>query len=547
MEICCLRWINSVINNVKLTCSSAYSFVNVSLESLHVGVVELVEEGSLNLFWGGGLLINLSLACAQDAQLCYSFRIVTMLLLQHAAPQCEIGQLCTNIHRDQGGSQGTETRITPPTRLPYHMTRLVTSAKEVKAAHHILTQLSKVITNEEHVARTQSSIEDSSNMPDTSALAVNFDRLPFTATTVSAEEIISALWRRSNKTLYVANIYILLPSSLVPPTGTLSVTSTMANNTTFILPEWLLAKEPGMTCRPHSTIIVMLAIYNIISSIISIMTSSTFFFCQWAKIQQWLLSCIFYNENYFEHLRSEYYHVQLSFLASFVGSIIISLSAPLAAGFSIAKNHPDANRWVLIEQWSTRPRATFFVYWFNIIGVLTKHRGVIHEGSRPNSNEQLDGYLTTALCAMMTEIVVSLFGMRFLWEQAAASPLTFDPSLPCTSLGTYTEGPSNCPIMQIGDYGLIVCIVVNAVLGIVYVIFVLGNKMHLGSFVVLSLASSFCTFLIYLESWIVWANFLDQTSEGLYCVENSMAVDIIYCLLPVVLGLWRLMWAVSGM
>ncbi len=175
-----------------------------------------------------------------------------------------------------------------------------------------------------------------------------------------------------------------------------------------------------------------------------------------------------------------------------------------------------------------------------------KHPGVTDEGSRPGLDEQLDGYLTTAVCAMMTEIVVSLFGMKFLWNQATLPPLKFDPSLPCTSLGTYSEGPSNCPTMQIGDYGLIVCILVNAVLGIVCVIFVLGNRMHLGPFVILSLASSFCTFLIYLESWIVWANFMDQTSEDMYCVESSMAVDIIYCLLPVVLGLWRLMWAVSG-
>jgi hypothetical protein len=253
------------------------------------------------------------------------------------------------------------------------------------------------------------------------------------------------------------------------------------------------------------------------------------------------------NEYHFEDLRYEYYHLQFfSFLASFAGSIIISLSAPLAAGFSIAKNHPDANRWVLIEQWSTRPRATFFVYWFNIIGVLTNHPSVTDEGSRPDLDEQLDGYLTTAVCTMTTEIVVSLFGIKFLWDQAAVSHSKFDPSLPCTSLGTYAEGPSNCPNMQIGDYGLILCIAVNAALGILYVIFILANRMHLGSFVIISLASSFCTFLIYVESWILWANFMKQTSEDMYCVESSMVIDIIYCLLPVVLGLWRLMWAVSG-
>jgi hypothetical protein len=32
------------------------------------------------------------------------------------------------------------------------------------------------------------------------------------------------------------------------------------------------------------------------------------------------------------------------FFPSLIGSIIITLSPPLAAGFSIAENHPDANR-----------------------------------------------------------------------------------------------------------------------------------------------------------------------------------------------------------
>jgi hypothetical protein len=36
------------------------------------------------------------------------------------------------------------------------------------------------------------------------------------------------------------------------------------NSTAFILPQWLLPKELGMTCSPHGTIIGMLAVYNII-------------------------------------------------------------------------------------------------------------------------------------------------------------------------------------------------------------------------------------------------------------------------------------------
>jgi hypothetical protein len=62
----------------------------------------------------------------------------------------------------------------------------------------------------------------------------------------------------------------------------------MANNSTaYILPQWLLAKEPGMTCRPHGTIIGMLAVYNVVSTLVSVITAGPFFYKQKQQLWNW--------------------------------------------------------------------------------------------------------------------------------------------------------------------------------------------------------------------------------------------------------------------
>ncbi|KAF2435051.1 hypothetical protein EJ08DRAFT_645973 [Tothia fuscella] len=59
----------------------------------------------------------------------------------------------------------------------------------------------------------------------------------------------------------------------------------MADNTTFILLQWLIPHEPGMYCQPHSKIVGLLAAYNIVSVSISHILLSGFFFGQ----TNWLL------------------------------------------------------------------------------------------------------------------------------------------------------------------------------------------------------------------------------------------------------------------
>jgi len=49
-----------------------------------------------------------------------------------------------------------------------------------------------------------------------------------------------------------------------------------------------------------------------------------------------------------------------------------------------------------------------------------------------------------------------------------------------------------------------------------------------------------CPFVMYIYSWMIWKNFLESAPDSMYCVQASALVDVVYLLLPIVLGVWRL-------
>jgi len=333
--------------------------------------------------------------------------------------------------------------------------------------------------------------------------------------------------------------------------GTYCVSSMANNSTAFILPQWLLLKEPGMTCRPHSTIIGMLAVYNIVSTAVAVMTAGPFFCQQKQQFWNWkrrtldrLLPWLSCGSGREDERRLYGQYSFWPFTISVLGSVAIALAAPLLAGISISRNHEHANRWVLIEQWSTRPRATFFVVTLNLIMAVVHHRKEISAGSH-NPDLQEDGYLESALIAIFTEFFVGFFGIRFLWEQAQIRSSTlYQSSTPCTTLGT--EGnPSNCPDMEFGANGLVMAIVLNGLITVILLLVVAKNKIPTKFIAFLG-----CTFItlqcIFMFSWQIWTSFLHRATDEMYCIESSTPIDVIYCLLPVFLGLWRLAWSARG-
>jgi hypothetical protein len=329
----------------------------------------------------------------------------------------------------------------------------------------------------------------------------------------------------------------------------------MADNTTFVLPQWFLPREPEMQCQPHSRIVGMLAAYNIVSVIISLTLSSSFFFrqTQWilgrGKLAFGRLKKLFGFKTIPESPTSYYKFPLSSFAISVLGSILISLSAPLLAGISITNNHPTANHWVLIEQWATRPRATFFIWTFSLLAVFIKRGDEWYSGkTRRQTGEngvQDDGFLTTAASAVASEVVVSLFPLKFLINQDNTPRSTFDRSLPCTTYGSDYPGilypraeDNNCPDIQSSNLALVICTFTNVIIGIVLVGSIIKLKGDMVLFIMLSVFSLF-SMVTFMTSWGLWSSFLHKIPEDFYCVESSMTLNVVYCLLPVFLGIWR--------
>ena len=237
------------------------------------------------------------------------------------------------------------------------------------------------------------------------------------------------------------------------------------HGTTFILPQWLIAKGPGMECRSHKTILAMFAAYSIVSVVLSVVLATPFFvdLTQQALPWHWKCCAKVDSSDVVSSNRNSTVSQLIPLGASILGSIGIALAAPLLAGISIVKNHPTANRWVIIAQWSTRPRASIFVWAVNLLMAKRSRSRHQHE---TDGDTEIGGFTKTAYSSIASELVVTLFGIRFLWEQASIPPGVYDPSLPCKNDPSSSPGsvPDNCPAMQQGAIGLLVATIINTVL-----------------------------------------------------------------------------------
>ena len=188
-----------------------------------------------------------------------------------------------------------------------------------------------------------------------------------------------------------------------------------------------------------------------------------------------------------------------------------------------------------------------FVVFANLIATCSNYKRAVDENIGASGQEEPGhGHVETSITTVATELVVSFFGIKFLWDQTSIpSPDEFPSSSPCTFLGSplpYGD-PSNCPDMQIGAYGLIQAIIFNGFLSVIFLIFLAAGKVASKEGIALLCTLPVTGFFIYMYSWKIWANFLHSASDDLYCIEASTPIDVIYCLLPVLLGLWRLAWS----
>jgi hypothetical protein len=95
---------------------------------------------------------------------------------------------------------------------------------------------------------------------------------------------------------------------------------------------------------------------------------------------------------------------------------------------------------------------------------------------------------------------------------------------------------------ETGANGLIMAIIFNAVFTLV----LLGVLVRKRSPMLLLICAFITLECIFMYSWDIWASFLKHATDEMYCIESSTPIDVIYCLLPLFLGLWRLGWSSRG-
>ena len=366
---------------------------------------------------------------------------------------------------------------------------------------------------------------------------------------------------------------------------------TMMANTVFnksqMDPDWLIQRQPGMSCQSHTDILKSFATYNLVSVTVSVILATPFFYERlgsaktyvtksfkrlWRTVRRRKGGDSSQGIPYQNDINTDISIA--SFLSSTIGSIVISLAAPCLTGISLWATHRgNVNLWVIIQQWATRPRAACFVFAINtLIGWMKDFKG------RPQ------GFVISALSTMIAEIPLSTLCLRFLSSQLRQYPQD-SPSLDYSSVPPKMLFPINLVAemqgyalslkyliyIQIGITGFIVFIVFIVIFaGVDALLYVLiyytdpriakdfwkakdsrkakqdHKENNSKSWLLFLIPSWLISIFIYAFSYLLWHDFLIVTPDGYYCVEVSVYIDVIYYLLPVFLGLWRAIPVISS-
>jgi hypothetical protein len=317
--------------------------------------------------------------------------------------------------------------------------------------------------------------------------------------------------------------------------NTTMANATIANTTQFMTPEmlskfvlqsWLVPKAQGENCASHSRIYGMLIVYNVVAVMVSLLMARPWYIEQQEAIQSSISRSF---SKFFRRLlclpepqetTTSPTSIQRLFLAV-LGFAIITMAGPLLSSLSIYLSHRDSVTFAnMLAEWSTRPRATWLVFLTNYIA------------SRAGDREESErGHIVAAATTYIGEVIVSLFGVTLLRDQSRMPYPWSDPSVDCSAV--------KCPNLA-ADAGMlrvfIYCNVGFNSLLVVHWLITRDSKFYIGATMVF-------TWLMTIFSWVgsilVWKDLLDSTPVELYCIEESTSIDLIYCLLPVALGLWR--------
>ncbi|KAI9670914.1 MAG: hypothetical protein M1817_003799 [Caeruleum heppii] len=325
-----------------------------------------------------------------------------------------------------------------------------------------------------------------------------------------------------------------------------------------------------MVCQPHSRILIMFAVYNLVSVVISYLLATPFFFTRYRRgvdalcrgglrigraLSRRPVSSLQSGDHRgraesTETPFSPRHQTTLAVVMSIGGSIALTIAAPVLTAFVLAHQNPMVDPGALIQQWATRPRASWMVYFVHAV-VGRTHAMIRSErvpGETQSEIEPAHGFYVTAATAILNEVVINLVGIKYLWEQARAGQSSRRSS-------RYKGSRSRPPLMQQGAMGMAGMIVFwESVFGLyvfmALLLVILGGWWTLRG-TISSISGSAGTFKwdmwglaggfvplaalsipVYALSWQLWRGFLAVVSEDQYCVESSVEIDVIYCLLP---------------
>jgi hypothetical protein len=155
------------------------------------------------------------------------------------------------------------------------------------------------------------------------------------------------------------------------------------------------------------------------------------------------------------------------------------------------------------------------------------------------SHESPDAHLIMAATTNLADVIVSLFGVRLLHDQARLPDASSDPSVDCNVV--------KCPTLSRSAGGLLILIYCNLGFNMFPLAYLLLTRGHLKGYIWCTLVLTwFMTIMCWWFALWLWQGFLASTPVDLYCIEESSFIDLIYCLLPLALGLWRAAWALLG-
>ncbi|MCJ1252719.1 hypothetical protein MMC24_000525 [Lignoscripta atroalba] len=430
----------------------------------------------------------------------------------------------------------------------------------------------------------------------------------------------------------------------------------MNDSMAFVRPQWLLPKQQGMQCRSHSQTLTMLLIYNIVATLVAYLLAMPSFFVPFQYVQTALLHFFQRRWRAIRHKQqreesseaaafSSRFQSASSIILSTLGSLVISICAPILTAVVLSQGRDSGvSTGILIQQWATRPRASWLVFFTNgAVGWV--HRNILfaralrtgavqwttlgspqadaEDKSAPN--EAVDGesipalaprpkvfldriellfgrnkdlpemahlrpsapgfqarvqvlrgmqahnFYATMMSTIINESVLSLIGLKFLIDQSLTGDEYFQSLSKRQAGGASLDNPDTksfktppSPLHTAAGAFLVAVCIHLVLFGItmfcfaVYCIRLAGKRMvgdstksktatwDLAILVRLFTLLMFTAIAMYATSWKFWKELLNVVPVDMYCIESSWKIDLVYVMLPVCLGLWRMAWSAIG-